>query len=76
MSFTDVRARDATAETEVVLEHLLYHPNTAPFIAHRLIQRLTTSNPSPRYLGVVSTAFRTGTYGGKAFGGYGSLGAT
>lgn len=33
------------------------HPNTAPFISYRLIQRLVTSNPSAGYVYRVSTAF-------------------
>ena len=69
-------AADAAAETEAVLDHLFQHPNTAPFVAHRLIQRFTSSNPSPRYVGVVAEAFRTGTYGGRTYSGaYGDLGA-
>ena len=37
-------------ETEALLDHLFYHANTAPFIAHRLLQRFGASNPSPRYI--------------------------
>ncbi len=33
------------------------HPNTAPFISYRLIQRLVTSNPSAGYVYRVSTTF-------------------
>jgi hypothetical protein len=33
------------------------HPNTAPFVSLRLIQGLTTSDPSPAYLGRVSSVF-------------------
>ena len=40
-----------------VLDHLAAHPNTAPFICRRLIQRLVTANPSPGYLHRVSNAF-------------------
>ena len=69
-------AADAAAETEAVIDHLFQHPNTAPFVAHRLIQRFASSNPSPRYVGVVADAFRTGTYGGRTYSGaYGDLGA-
>jgi uncharacterized protein (DUF1800 family) len=60
--------RDAEYETEAVLDHLFFHDNVAPFVAFRLIQRFTTSNPSPRYIEVVATAFKTGTYGGKIYG--------
>ena len=38
------------------------HPNTPPFIATRLIERFGISNPSPRYVEAVSTAFTTGQY--------------
>ena len=70
-------SRDASYETEALLEHLLWHRNTAPFIGLRLIQRLTTSNPSPRYVLAVATAFRTGEYRGHVYSGeYGDLGAT
>jgi uncharacterized protein (DUF1800 family) len=44
-------------ELAIVLDHLSTHPNTAPFICRRLIQRLVTANPSPGYLYRVSTAF-------------------
>ena len=72
--FTKARAQ---YETTALIDHLLEHPNTAPFVAYRLIQRLTTSNPSPRYVEVVSTAFATGAYGGNTYSGvYGDLEAT
>jgi hypothetical protein len=41
----------------MVLNHLASHPNTAPFICRRLIQRLVSANPSPGYLYRVSNAF-------------------
>ena len=77
VSLATPTAADAAAETEAVLNHLFRHPNTAPFVAHRLIQRFTTSNPSPRYVSVVAAAFRTGTYGSHTYSGdYGDLAAT
>jgi len=79
MKPADVRARDAADETEAVIDHLFHHANMAPFIATALIQRFTTSNPSPRYIAAVASAFRTGTYprSGLAFSNaYGDLGAT
>jgi cullin-associated NEDD8-dissociated protein 1 len=77
MSFTEPTARDAEYETDAVLDHLVHHENTAPFISKRLIQRMTSSNPSPRYVRQVAEAFRTGAYGGRAHSGrYGDLGAT
>ena len=55
----------------------LTHCVTAPFISRLLIQRLVTSNPSPRYTQVVAEAFSTGTYNGKTYSGmYGDLLAT
>ena len=71
---------DAQYETEAVLDHYFYHDNTGPFLALRLIQRLVTSNPSPRYIYNVATAFKTGSYSarGLSFGSgtYGDLAAT
>ena len=39
------------------LDALFNHPNTGPFIARELIQRLVTSNPSPGYVYRVAQAF-------------------
>jgi uncharacterized protein (DUF1800 family) len=39
------------------INHLFNHPNTAPFISFRLIQRLVKSNPSPQYINDVANAF-------------------
>lgn len=76
MSFRTPLRRDAMYETEALLHHLMHHRNTPPFVAYRLIQRLVTSNPSPRYTKVVADAFRTSTYDGERYpGGYGSLAA-
>ena len=84
VSLTTPTAADAEAETEAVLDHLFYHKNTAPFVARRLIQRFTTSNPSPRYVKRVAEAFREGKYENdsswsredQGSGSYGDLGAT
>eukprot|EP00947_MAST-08B_sp_MAST-8B-sp1_P006557 g6557.t1 len=75
MSFTESRARDAEYETEALLDHLFYHPNTAPFISHLLIQRMVTSNPSPRYVEAVARAFMAGTHDATGIGSgeYGDL---
>jgi cullin-associated NEDD8-dissociated protein 1 len=80
LSFALLENRDAKYETEAVLDHYFYHPNTAPFIATRLIQRFGVSNPSPRYIKTVSKAFKTGSFesSGVTFGDgeYGNLAAT
>jgi len=39
------------------LDNIFNHPNVAPFIAIRLIQRLATSNPSPGYVRRVAQVF-------------------
>jgi hypothetical protein len=71
VSFLNGRAtvRDAQHETDAVLNHFYTHPNTAPFLCRRLIQRLTTSNPSPRYVAACSAAFRTGAHAGVTYSG-------
>ena len=61
---------------------LQYHSNTAPFLASRLAQRFGISNPSPRYIDVVATAFRKGLFvdtdSGTVYGtgSYGDLAST
>jgi uncharacterized protein (DUF1800 family) len=42
---------------KIALDTLFRHPNTAPFIGKQLIQRLTTSSPSPAYVGRVAAKF-------------------
>eukprot|EP00586_Coscinodiscus_wailesii_P017163 CAMPEP_0172518280 /NCGR_PEP_ID=MMETSP1066-20121228/290722_1 /TAXON_ID=671091 /ORGANISM="Coscinodiscus wailesii, Strain CCMP2513" /LENGTH=2420 /DNA_ID=CAMNT_0013300633 /DNA_START=56 /DNA_END=7314 /DNA_ORIENTATION=- len=71
--------RDAVYETDAVLETYFFHDNVAPFLALRIIQRFGISNPSPRYIKTVATAFKDGTYvsNGQTFGNgkYGNLSA-
>ena len=53
------------------LDHIFAHPNVAPFVSRQLIQRFTTSNPSPDYVERVATAFETGRFtapNGRVFG--------
>ena len=69
--------RDVQYELDAALEQYLYHHNTAPFLAIRFAQRFGISNPSPRYVYQMASAFRSGTYtyGEKTFGSgvYGDL---
>jgi uncharacterized protein (DUF1800 family) len=44
-------------DLQAALDLLANHPNTAPFICRRLIQRLVTSNPSPAYIARMSNVF-------------------
>ena len=68
---------EALAEVESLLDHLFFHGSTPPFLAHRLIQRLTTSSPSAEYVSAVAQAFSSGEFGGKQYSGkYGDLMAT
>ena len=39
------------------LDNIFNHPNVAPFVVTRLIERLTTSNPSPGYVSRVASIF-------------------
>ncbi|NIL95151.1 MAG: DUF1800 family protein [Woeseiaceae bacterium] len=41
----------------MALDNIFNHPNIGPFIATRLIERLTTSNPSPQYVERVARVF-------------------
>jgi uncharacterized protein (DUF1800 family) len=66
----------ATAALNVVLDSLMAHPSTAPFIGKQLIQHLVTSNPSPAYVRRVATAFTTGQSGTFGTGQRGDLQAT
>ena len=67
---------DTFYETEAMIDSFFYHDNVAPYISHALIQRFVTSNPSPRYVQAVATAFTTGTYDGRTYSGkYGDMAA-
>jgi uncharacterized protein (DUF1800 family) len=48
---------DPQASLNVALNTLFNHPNIGPFIGKQLIQRLVTSNPSPRYVAAVAAKF-------------------
>ncbi len=49
--------QDATRDLDSLINILIDHPNTAPFVSLRLIQGLTTSDPSPAYLERVARVF-------------------
>ncbi len=44
-------------DIDAAIDNLFNHPNVGPFIGKLLIQRLTTSNPSPAYVERVANAF-------------------
>jgi uncharacterized protein (DUF1800 family) len=45
------------AALKMALDTLFNHPNTGPFFARQMIQRLVTSNPSAAYVGRVAARF-------------------
>ncbi|MEM6819087.1 MAG: DUF1800 family protein [Pseudomonadota bacterium] len=53
---------DARTSITQALNVIFAHPNVGPFIGRQLIQRLTTSSPSPGYILRVASAFDSGTY--------------
>jgi uncharacterized protein (DUF1800 family) len=61
---------------EKVLDSLMSHPNTAPFVSKQLIQFLVTSNPSPGYVQRVADVFNAGQIGEFGTGVKGDLKAT
>ena len=50
------------AAIDEAIDHIFEHPNLAPFISRQLIQRFTSSNPTPDYVRRVAGAFETGRY--------------
>lgn len=79
-SLAEYTERDARYEMDAAIQQYFYHPNVAPFLAVRFAQRLGVSNPSRRYVGTISAAFRKGrfSHGSNVFGSgkYGCLEAT
>lgn len=63
------------SDIDGLLHHLFNHPNTPPFVARKLIQRFTISNPSPQYIHAVAQAFIDGSFNGTGTGSRGDLGA-
>jgi uncharacterized protein (DUF1800 family) len=47
----------APAALKSALDTLFNHPNTGPFFCRQMIQRLTTSNPTPAYVARVAAVF-------------------
>jgi uncharacterized protein (DUF1800 family) len=48
---------DAVTAMKIVHDTLFNHPNTPPFFSKQMIQRLVTSNPSPKYIERVAKVF-------------------
>jgi uncharacterized protein (DUF1800 family) len=47
----------AQIDLDAALDCIANHPNVAPFISYRLIQRLVKSNPTPQYVQDIATVF-------------------
>jgi uncharacterized protein (DUF1800 family) len=61
--------QNAQQDLDAALDNIFAHPNIAPYISTRLIERLVSSNPSPAYVGRVAAVFNddgTGTKGNLA----------
>jgi len=54
---------DTRTDINRALHILFMHPNTGPFIAKRLIQRLVTDNPTPEYVARVAGVFNDNGHG-------------
>lgn len=48
---------DPYGDLNAAIDNIFNHPNVAPFVAKRLIQKLVTSDPSPAYVARVATVF-------------------
>lgn len=51
------RGGTLVSDVNKAVQDLVAHPNTAPFIAKKLIQQLTSSNPSASYIQTVASKF-------------------
>lgn len=57
LGYTIPAGQPGMMDIQQAVDFLFNHPNTAPFVSYRLIQRLVKSNPSPAYVGRVAAAF-------------------
>jgi uncharacterized protein (DUF1800 family) len=57
LGYTIPAGQPGMTDIQQAVDFLFNHPNTAPFVSYRLIQRLIKSNPSPAYVGRVAAAF-------------------
>ncbi|NJR71947.1 MAG: DUF1800 domain-containing protein [Gammaproteobacteria bacterium] len=58
-------SQSAALDLSMALDHLIAHPNVAPFISKQLIQRLVTSDPHPAYVARVAAVFNNNGQGIK-----------
>ena len=55
--------QSAEQDARSVVDILLKHPNTGPFVVYRLIQSLVTSDPSPAYVARMTAVFENNSRG-------------
>ena len=55
--FTIPAGQNGDQDLAMALDNIFNHPNVGPFMATRLIERLTASNPSPQYVERVARVF-------------------
>ncbi len=63
LNLTIPQGTTAADSLRIALDHLAAQPNVGPFIGRQLIQRFTTSNPSPAYVDAVASAFNRNAQG-------------
>ncbi len=68
--FSVPAGQNGDQDLAMALDNIFNHPNVGPFMATRLIERLTTSNPSPAYVARVARVFNDNGFGER-----GDLGA-
>ncbi len=59
LGLTILTGGDGESDLDATINFLATHPNTAPFISRRLIQRLVTSNPSAGYIYRISQVWKS-----------------
>lgn len=62
LGFTIPAGTPADQSIDLALDYIMAHPNVGPFVGRQLIQRFTTSDPSPAYVRRVAEAFNAGRY--------------
>lgn len=64
-TFLGLTIPEGTSASESItrtLDHLMAHGNIGPFVGRQVIQRFTTSEPSPDYVKRVASAFNQGRF--------------
>ncbi len=59
MGFVQPPGRTAAEDLDAVIQNIANHPNVAPFVSLRLIQRLVMGNPTPGYVARVASVFQS-----------------